>query len=93
MSHKTFFEFDFLLTTDTHGGMSHSSAARAPNARKRIWTGWAATHAKECSKGLTVSPTRRVRVGGWRIIFMVEDEIKVVAVVAIETRGHVYQRI
>lgn len=36
---------------------------------------------------------RKSRVGGWRIIFTVEDEIKVVAVVAIETRGQVYRRI
>jgi mRNA interferase RelE/StbE len=36
---------------------------------------------------------RKSRVGGWRIIFSVEDEIKVVAVVMIERRGQVYQRI
>jgi mRNA interferase RelE/StbE len=36
---------------------------------------------------------RKSRVGGWRIIFSVEDEIKVVAVVTIEPRGQVYRRI
>jgi mRNA interferase RelE/StbE len=36
---------------------------------------------------------RKSRVGGWRIIFSVEDGIKVVAVVAIEPRGQVYRRI
>jgi mRNA interferase RelE/StbE len=39
------------------------------------------------------SKLRKSRVGGWRIIFSVEDEIKVVAVVMIERRGQVYQRI
>jgi mRNA interferase RelE/StbE len=36
---------------------------------------------------------RKSRVGGWRIIFSVDGENKVVYVVTIERRGQVYQRI
>ena len=36
---------------------------------------------------------RKSRVGGWRIIFSVEESEKVVNVVTIERRGQVYQRI
>jgi mRNA interferase RelE/StbE len=36
---------------------------------------------------------RKSRVGGWRIIFSVDDENKVVNVVMIERRGQVYKRI
>jgi mRNA interferase RelE/StbE len=36
---------------------------------------------------------RKSRLGGWRMIFSIEDEIKVVAVVTIELRGQAYQRI
>jgi mRNA interferase RelE/StbE len=36
---------------------------------------------------------RRSRVGGWRIIFAVEDESWIVNVVTVERRGQVYHRI
>lgn len=36
---------------------------------------------------------RKSRVGGWRIIFTVEEANKFVNVVTIERRGQVYQRI
>jgi mRNA interferase RelE/StbE len=36
---------------------------------------------------------RKSRVGGWRIIFTVQEEARVVNVVTIERRGQVYQRI
>jgi mRNA interferase RelE/StbE len=36
---------------------------------------------------------RRSRVGGWRIIFAVDEEGKTVTVVTIERRGQVYHRI
>ena len=36
---------------------------------------------------------RKSRVGGWRIIFSVDEEHHVVSVVTIERRGQVYQRI
>jgi mRNA interferase RelE/StbE len=36
---------------------------------------------------------RRSRVGGWRIIFSVNDEKRLLNVVTIERRGQVYQRI
>ena len=36
---------------------------------------------------------RRSRVGGWRIIFAVDEEAKTVDVVTIERRGQVYHRI
>jgi mRNA interferase RelE/StbE len=36
---------------------------------------------------------RKSRVGGWRIIFSADDQIRVVAVVTIEPRGQVYRNI
>ena len=36
---------------------------------------------------------RKSRVGGWRIIFTVDDEKRSLHVVTIERRGQVYQRI
>jgi mRNA interferase RelE/StbE len=36
---------------------------------------------------------RKSRVGGWRIIFSIEEAVKVVAVVTIDRRGQVYHRI
>ena len=36
---------------------------------------------------------RKSRVGGWRIIFAVEDESRTVNVVLVERRGQVYHRI
>ena len=36
---------------------------------------------------------RKSRVGGWRIIFTVEDEQRIVFVVTVERRGQVYHRI
>jgi mRNA interferase RelE/StbE len=36
---------------------------------------------------------RKSRVGGWRVIFTVEDEKGLLTVVTIERRGQVYQRI
>lgn len=36
---------------------------------------------------------RKSRVGDWRIILLGEDEIEVVAVVTIDRRGQVYQRV
>jgi len=36
---------------------------------------------------------RRSRVGGWRIIFTVDDGSKSIDVTTIERRGQVYQRI
>ena len=36
---------------------------------------------------------RKSRVGGWRIIFAVEDESRTVNVVTVERRGQVYHRI
>jgi mRNA interferase RelE/StbE len=36
---------------------------------------------------------RKSRVGGWRIIFSVEEAVKVVAVVTIDRRGQVYHRV
>jgi mRNA interferase RelE/StbE len=36
---------------------------------------------------------RRSRVGGWRIIFSVDEERKTVDVMTIERRGQVYHRI
>ncbi len=36
---------------------------------------------------------RRSRVGGWRIIFTVDDEDRLLNVVMIERRGQVYQRV
>jgi mRNA interferase RelE/StbE len=36
---------------------------------------------------------RKSRIGGWRIIFLVDDEHHIVNVVTIERRGQVYQRI
>ena len=36
---------------------------------------------------------RKSRVGGWRILFTVDDEKRLLQVVTIERRGLVYQRI
>lgn len=36
---------------------------------------------------------RKSRVGGWRIIFLADDEAKVISVVTVERRGQVYKRI
>jgi mRNA interferase RelE/StbE len=36
---------------------------------------------------------RRSRVAGWRIIFLVDEQAKVLTVVTIERRGQVYKRI
>jgi mRNA interferase RelE/StbE len=36
---------------------------------------------------------RKSRVGGWRILFAVDDEKRLLQVVTIERRGQVYQRI
>jgi mRNA interferase RelE/StbE len=36
---------------------------------------------------------RKSRVGGWRIIFTVDDENRLLHVVTIDRRGQVYQRI
>jgi len=36
---------------------------------------------------------RKSRVGGWRILFTVDDEKRSLHVVTIERRGQVYQRI
>jgi mRNA interferase RelE/StbE len=36
---------------------------------------------------------RKSRVGGWRIVFTVDEENRIVHVVTIELRGQVYQRI
>lgn len=36
---------------------------------------------------------RKSRVGGWRILFTVDDEKRSLVVVTIERRGQVYQRI
>ena len=36
---------------------------------------------------------RKSRVGGWRIIFSLDDENRIVYVVTIERRGQVYHRI
>ena len=46
------------------------------------------------SSPLTNKPgLRKSRVGGWRIIFTVDDEELVVFVLTVERRGQVYQRI
>lgn len=53
-----------------------------------------APHDPRLSSPLTAKGgLRKSRVGGWRIIFSVQDEIEVVAVVTIDRRGQVYQRI
>jgi mRNA interferase RelE/StbE len=36
---------------------------------------------------------RKSRVGGWRIIFAVDEEHRILDVVTVERRGQVYQRI
>ena len=36
---------------------------------------------------------RKSRIGGWRIIYKVDDETRLLHVVIIERRGQVYQRI
>ena len=36
---------------------------------------------------------RRSRVGGWRIIFTIDDPGRAIAIVTIERRGQVYKRI
>jgi mRNA interferase RelE/StbE len=36
---------------------------------------------------------RRSRVGGWRLIFRIDDAARLLHVVTIERRGQVYQRI
>jgi mRNA interferase RelE/StbE len=36
---------------------------------------------------------RKSRVGGWRILFTVDDEKRLLQVVTIERRGQVYQRL
>jgi mRNA interferase RelE/StbE len=35
---------------------------------------------------------RKSRVGGWRIIFGIDDKARVVSVVTVERRGQVYKR-
>jgi mRNA-degrading endonuclease RelE of RelBE toxin-antitoxin system len=40
-----------------------------------------------------VGDLRKSRVGGWRIIYQVVEETKIVCVVMIERRGQVYKRI
>ena len=39
------------------------------------------------------SNLRKSRVGGWRIIFTVDDEMHAVLVVTVERRGQAYRRI
>ena len=36
---------------------------------------------------------RKSRVGGWRLIYTVDEEAKTVTIVAIERRGQVYKRL
>ncbi len=38
-------------------------------------------------------PMRKSRVGGWRILFTVADDKRILHIVMIERRGQVYQRI
>jgi mRNA interferase RelE/StbE len=45
------------------------------------------------SGALTNTDLRKGRVGGWRIIFSVDEENTTINVVTIERRGQVYQRI
>lgn len=37
------------------------------------------------------SGIRKSRVGGWRILFTVEREVRVICVLAVDTRGQVYK--
>ena len=34
---------------------------------------------------------RRSRVGGWRVLFTVDREAKVIYILTVDTRGHVYK--
>lgn len=36
---------------------------------------------------------RRSRMGGWRLIYTVDDEARVVTIVTIDRRGQVYKRV
>lgn len=36
---------------------------------------------------------RKSRIGGWRLIYTVDEEAKIVSIVAIERRGQVYKRL
>lgn len=36
---------------------------------------------------------RKSRIGGWRLIYSVDEEAKIVTIVAIERRGQVYKRV
>jgi mRNA interferase RelE/StbE len=36
---------------------------------------------------------RKSRIGGWRLIYTVDEEAKVVAIIAIDRRGQVYKRL
>jgi mRNA interferase RelE/StbE len=42
-------------------------------------------------KPLTNSPFWRLRVGGWRVIYDRQDELRVIAVERIRSRGDVYK--
>ncbi len=42
-------------------------------------------------KKLTDHPGYRLRVGNWRVVYLLEDRRMVVSVVKIATRGQVYQ--
>jgi mRNA interferase RelE/StbE len=51
-------------------------------------------HSNRLSSALTNRGAfRKSRVGGWRIIFTVDDEKRTIFVVTVERRGQVYQRI
>lgn len=53
-----------------------------------------APHNPRISGTLTgVGDLRKSRVGGWRIIFTLDDTNHVVSLVTIERRGQVYQRL
>ncbi len=49
---------------------------------------------RECGldvKQLRARPEWRLRVGGWRVLFLVENEIITITVVSVEPRGDAYK--
>jgi mRNA interferase RelE/StbE len=67
-------------------------------AKKRILDridelGEAPYDTKRSTKLTNQGGLRRSRVGGWRIIFTVDDDAKTLTVVTVERRGQVYKRL
>jgi len=65
--------------------------------RTRIWTAIKMLHAGPYDSGLDVKKLRgrpewRLRIGGWRILFLADNKKITITVISIGSRGDVYKK-